>query len=100
MTKVLRSAQAAQDLDDIWFYIAQDSVSAADRWIEALLETTVTLAFQPDIGRLRPELAPEIRSMPVKAYMIYYRPISDGIEIIRVLHASRNTDSTALDDSV
>jgi len=96
--KIFRSPQAIKDLDDIWFYIAQDNVAAADRWIDHLLETALMLAEQPLMGRLRPELAPQIRSLPVKAYMLYYRPIEGGIELVRVLNSARDIDSIRLTD--
>ena len=98
MGKVFRSPQAIQDLDDIWFYIAQDNVTAADLWIDQLLEKALILAEQPLMGRLRLELAPQIRSLPVKAYMIYYRPVDGGIELVRVLNSARDIDSIRLTD--
>ena len=27
---------------------------------------------------------------PVREYLIFYRPIDDGVEIVRVLHGKRN----------
>jgi len=44
------------------------------------------------MGRTRPDLAPRVRSLPVKAYMLYYRPVEGGIELVRVLNASRDID--------
>jgi len=98
VAKVFRTRQAAQDLDDIWFYIAQDSVAAADRWIDVLLEKAKLLAEDPLIGRSRPELLPDIRSLPVKSYMLYYRPVAAGIELVRVLHSSRDIDGALGED--
>ena len=42
------------------------------------------------MGRNRPDLAPELRSFPVDNYIIFYRPISEGIQVIRVLHGARD----------
>jgi toxin ParE1/3/4 len=44
------------------------------------------------IGRARPELRPDLRSFPYGAYLILYRAIDDGVEIVRVVHAARNLD--------
>jgi toxin ParE1/3/4 len=33
---VIRRPQAAEDVAEIWDYIADDSLSAADRWIDRL----------------------------------------------------------------
>ena len=44
----------------------------------------------PEMGRLRPELAPELRSWAMSEYVIFYRPVKDGILIARVLHGYRD----------
>lgn len=51
------------------------------------------LARNPKAGRERPDLAPRLRSFPVARYVLFYRPIDDGVEIVRVLHGSRDIDS-------
>jgi toxin ParE1/3/4 len=92
VARLLRSAQALRDLDDIWFHIAQDSVINADAWLDHLFDKAVSLSEQPQMGRARPELGAEIRSLPVGAYLVYYRPLSDGVEVVRVLHSARDID--------
>lgn len=47
----------------------------------------------PGIGRRRDDLAPGLRSISYANYLIFYRPIDDGIEIVRVLHGSRDLPS-------
>lgn len=98
MGKVFRSPQAIEDLDDIWLYIARDNIDAADRWLDVLLDKARRLADRPSLGRLRPELAPNVRSLPVKAYVLYYRPVERGIELVRVLHSARDVESKPLDE--
>ena len=51
-----------------------------------------TLANNPRIGRRREEVAPALRSFPFQDYSILYRPIDDGVEIVRVLHGSRDIE--------
>jgi toxin ParE1/3/4 len=36
---------------------------------------------------------PALRSLSVGNYLIFYRPLADGIEIVRVLHGARDIDS-------
>ena len=50
------------------------------------------LAENPRIGRSREELAPELRSFSFLNYVIFYRPIDAGVEIVRVLHGSRDIE--------
>ena len=38
MSVYVLSSDADRDLDDIWEYIAQDSVDAAERWIAKLAQ--------------------------------------------------------------
>jgi toxin ParE1/3/4 len=44
----------------------------------------------PELGRLREELSPRLRSFPVGRYVIFYRPMENRIEIARVLHGARD----------
>lgn len=92
MPRVLKRPQAEADLDDLWWYIAQDNPEAADRLLERIEELCELLATRPQLGRRREELAPGLRSFPAESYAIFYQPITDGIAVVRVLHASRDID--------
>jgi toxin ParE1/3/4 len=48
------------------------------------------LARMPELGRKRPDLAPDLRGFPIGNYIIFYRPVPDGIQVIRVLHGARD----------
>ena len=90
MSTVHRSPLAEEDYREIWVYIAKDNPGAADallRRIDAKLEL---YASQPRMGTTRDTLAPGLRSFPVGNYLIFYRPIPEGIEVIRVLHGARD----------
>jgi toxin ParE1/3/4 len=84
------SDTARSDLDDIWFYIAQDNPKAADKFIRTIVSRFPKLAATPGWGRRREELAPGLRSVPVGRYLIFYRPLENGVEIARVLHGARD----------
>jgi toxin ParE1/3/4 len=47
------------------------------------------------MGRAREELASELRSFPVRRYVVFYRPLVDGIEVVRVLHGARDVTEIA-----
>jgi toxin ParE1/3/4 len=51
------------------------------------------LAGHPNLGRSRDELEEGIRSFPVGKYVIFYRVIPAGVEIVRVLHGSRDLNA-------
>jgi toxin ParE1/3/4 len=58
MSRYLLSKAAANDLEVIWDYIAQDDEQAASRWIARLLEACEMLAKSPGIGHHRQDLTP------------------------------------------
>ena len=51
------------------------------------------LAAQPMMGRAREELAPGVRSFPFGRYVVFYMPMDDGIDVVRVLHGARDIDA-------
>jgi toxin ParE1/3/4 len=89
MPIVQRTAQADEDLMDIWAYIAQDNPKAADRLSDEIESKFLLLAEQPYLGPARTDIALELRYFPVGNYLILYREIAEGIEIARVIHGAR-----------
>ena len=90
MSQYRVSDAARADLEEIWLFNAQDNPEAADRFVRNLVSRFPTLASMPQMGRLREELAARLRSFPVRNYVIFYRPMGAGIEIVRVLHGARD----------
>ena len=90
MANLIISPQADQDLLDIWCYIAEDSPVNADRFLDKLLDVANKLTEFKGIGTARPELAAGLYAFPVDRYVLYYRPVNDGIELVRVVNASRD----------
>ena len=89
MPIVRRTAQADEDLMTLWVYIAQDTPKAADRLLDEIEDKFGLLSEQPRLGPARPDIAPELRYVPVGRYLILYREITDGIEVVRVVHGAR-----------
>lgn len=92
MARVTRRPLAEDDILDIWMFIAEDSVREADRWIDRLDESLALWATQPQLGRARDELSPGIRSLPFGRYVVFFAPLPDGIDVVRVLHSARDLD--------
>ena len=99
MSRVTRRPLAAADILDIWDHIAEDSVEQADRWVDKLDEKFKLIATQPLMGRARDELASDLRSFPFGRYVIFYEPIDDGIDVVRVLHSARDIDAVFGEDA-
>lgn len=90
MARILRTRQADTDLEEILDYLDEHSPEAADRFARIFKEKTMALSQMPEMGRSREELAPRLRSFNAENYLIFYRPLPDGIEVIRVAHGSRH----------
>jgi toxin ParE1/3/4 len=91
MTQVIHTLQAEVDLLEIWVYIAENSTPAtADRFLDSIAEKCHLLTTAPVSGQDRSDLASQLRSSPIGNYIIFYRGIEDGIEVIRVLHGARD----------
>lgn len=88
--RITRRPGAIEDMLEIWDQIAEDSLAAADRWIDNLDERLRLWATQPLMGRPRDELAPGLKSMAFGRYVVFYEPMPDGIDVVRVLHGARD----------
>jgi toxin ParE1/3/4 len=88
-SRFIRTAQAEEDLIDIWSYIAADNARAADRLLDTLDEKSQLLADNPRLGAERPDIATGVRAWRVANYLILYREIGDGVEIVRYAHGAR-----------
>jgi toxin ParE1/3/4 len=82
------------DLQTAAQFIHGDNPTAADSFIDAAYDTFEFLARNPGIGRARSDLDfTEVRSWRVKGfrrYLIFYRVMTDRIQIWRVLHGARD----------
>jgi toxin ParE1/3/4 len=93
---ITKSPQAYRDLIDIASHIAEDSLEASDRFLQAAEATFRCLAETPEIGSLCPFKNPpaaDIRVWPVRrfnSHLIFYRPESNGIYVVRVIHGARD----------
>jgi toxin ParE1/3/4 len=90
MGSVFRSQRARLDAAEIWLYVAEDSVAAADRLTDSFDEKLKMLAEAPGLGTKRDELLPGLRSFPVGSYLLFYREVSGGIEVARIVHGARD----------
>lgn len=98
MARFILSEFIEPELSAIWDYIAIDDLDAADHFLEAAYGTFQELARTPYLGRVRnfqPARLNNLRSFRVKGfenYLIFYRPIQDGVEVLYVLHGARDLD--------
>jgi len=95
--RIARTAQADEDLIEIWSYIATDSLDAADRVLDAIESRWQQLARYPHFGPARDDILPGLRQLTSGQYLILYSVQPDKIEIVRVVHGRRKIDRDLLE---
>lgn len=89
-------AIAQRDLSQAADFIRQDSPRSALRFLRAARATFERLLDFPEIGTAYESATPEfagLRVFPISGfenYLLFYRLMPDGIEVLRVLHGSRD----------
>lgn len=88
---VTYSRAAQDDLQDIWGYIAEDNLLAADKLENDIRAEVARLAWLPSLGHRRRDLTlHDLWFYTVrKNYLVVYR-LAESLEIVRVLHGSRD----------
>jgi toxin ParE1/3/4 len=71
-----------------------DNVARADAFIDSVDAMLDKIAEYPLLGRARPELTAKLRSFPLGQYNDFYRPTAAGIDVLRILHSSRDISPT------
>jgi toxin ParE1/3/4 len=90
------TAMARQDVDDIYDYIGQQDgrPAVADKFVMQLEETcsqyAAAFAAGHVLGTDRSDLGESYRAIAHKRWVIIFRPIEDGIEVLRVVDGSRD----------
>ncbi|MGY6532994.1 type II toxin-antitoxin system RelE/ParE family toxin [Glycocaulis sp.] len=79
--------RAQTDLANIWAYIAQDSVSAADQLVDGIEAALKSFLDYPEAGTPRFHLAPGLRAVIHGNYVAYYVHDDTSLTLLRVAHA-------------
>lgn len=92
MRKIVYLPDAMEDLHEIWAFVVEQtkSLEVADRLIDAIDSAASTYAANPLVGVPRSDLAPSLRCFTEANYIVFYLPTTDGIEIVQVIHGSRD----------
>jgi toxin ParE1/3/4 len=98
MARLVVREAVDRDVAEISDYYARESLDVAIRFLHAVRRAYEALLKMPGMGALRNfpnSRYAGVRSWPVKGFeriLIFYRPIPDGIEIIRILHGARDLE--------
>jgi toxin ParE1/3/4 len=106
MSRIHRRRAARQDLVEIvYHYISEGTPATGRRFREVAEATFLRLAAMPGKGTRFDAADPafgELKDLPLpppfKKYLVFYRPVADGIEIARVLHGARDIHGILAED--
>jgi toxin ParE1/3/4 len=100
MGRVRKRPAAKRDLVAQWVWYAENAgIEVADRFLSAAHGTLRMLALQPLSGSPLFARKPELEGMrrfPVSGgfenILLFYFPLQDGIDLVRVVHGSRDLE--------
>lgn len=86
--------EAALDLVEIWRYInEQTGMDMAERVESVIRDRIGFLAGNPDLGHSRRDLTDQpVKFFSVYSYLIVYRPDTDPLQVVCILHGRRDLE--------
>ena len=98
MSRYVLTIPAKQDLKEINRYIIRYNPDVARRLNEKIKQQCKLLADFPNMGQSCDNFARGLRSFPVEDYLIFYRPIDDGVEVVRIVSGYRDLETVFLSE--
>jgi len=81
------SPRAQADLDEIWDYTADRwGLDRAETYTRQLWKDIAMVAKRPSLGRDCSEVRQGYLKYPSGSHVLFYRPATDGIDVVRILH--------------
>jgi len=90
MADVICTPAAARDLVAITDWIAENNLEAALKFYDEVDRILILTSKYPHMGQAVEHLQPGLRRHVLGNYLLFYRFTNDTIELIRVLHGSRD----------
>ncbi len=93
MSRYILTIPAKEDIKDIIAYIARYNSGSARKFKDKIKQQCKLLASFPIMGQSCDNFEVGLRSFPLDNYLIFYRSISNGVEIVRVLSGYRDLET-------
>ena len=91
MAKYKFRPRALADLNEIWDYTVKTWDEAqAQYYLNGLRDALELIVKQPGLGRQRDDLHPDLLTANYSKHVIFYLHHDWGIDVVRVLHGSRD----------
>lgn len=89
MAKYKLTNQAVKDLNSIWVYTFDKwSEQQADKYYQSLIDFCQDIADNPKLGKNYDKIRNDIFGLKANKHVIFYRVITDCVEITRILHGT------------
>jgi toxin ParE1/3/4 len=93
VSRFIISPRATKDLKELIDYFAEQNVAAGEKLIQEFTKKCPNLTQFPMMGRSYSSVRPNLRRLSMLKYVILYRLLDDGSEIVRVVRGNRDLTS-------
>jgi len=90
MSRYVINVLASRDLNEIADYFVQTNLEAGECFFREFNRKCQQLTAFPNSGKSYAEIRTDLRGLPIEGYVVFYRLLDDGIEILRVVSGRRN----------
>lgn len=90
MSRYVINILASRDLNEIADYFAENSLKAGDRFFRTFNRKCQQLVAFPNSGKSYAKIRPDLPGLSLEGYVIFYKILDDGIEILRVVSGRRD----------
>lgn len=93
MSRYVINVLASRDLNEIADYFAKNNLEAGEQFFRSFNRKCQQLVTFPNSGKSYAVIHPDLRGLSLEGYVIFYKILDDGIEILRVVSGRRNFPS-------
>jgi toxin ParE1/3/4 len=97
MSNLIISPSASRDLNQIADYFLEVNLEAGEKLFQEFNKKCQKLAMFPNMGRSYSQIRDDLRGLPLDGYIILYKVIDDGIEILRIVSGRQDLESLFAD---
>jgi toxin ParE1/3/4 len=93
MSRYVINILASRDLNEIADRFAETNLEAGEQFFGDFNRKCKQLVAFPNSGKSYAEIRSDLRRLSLDGYILFYRILEDGIEILRVVSGRRNFPS-------
>jgi toxin ParE1/3/4 len=97
MSNLIISPSASRDLNQIADYFLEVNLEAGEKLFREFNKKCQKLAIFPNMGRSYSQIRDDLRGLPLDGYIVLYKVIDDGIEILRIVSGRQDLESLFAD---